>query len=814
MHQLHAGDRVRIRDERWQVARVAPYGATAVVDVRGCDLSNRGENARFLLPYEAVDPLPRWPAAKVVRPARWRHVARQALADASASWTSLRAAARAAFDILPFQLEPALALVRGDGCRFLIADAVGMGKTIQAGLMVAESLQRHPDGRVLIVTPAGLRDQWHGELRDRFGLHAAILDASGVARAQANLPADVNPWSVHPLAITSIDYVKRPEVIRCLEPLLWDVLVFDESHGLSGRSDRASAADALGRRARTVVMLTATPHSGDEDAFHRLCTIGQLKNDGPLLLFRRTRSDIGMAGSRRTMMLRVRPTPAEAAMHAALLEYARLVWSQPASAAFAGARLAMSVLMRRASSSAASLARSLDRRLTLLGTPLESQAVQASLPFAAEGDDAEPDAVLGASGLYDSHDERARLEHVLALARDASGAESKLTALRRLLRRARQPAIVFTEYRDTLQQVADVLAIGDAVRLHGGLIQRERADALRAFIGGAAPLLLATDAASEGLNLHQRCRLVINLELPWTPLRLEQRIGRIDRIGQRRRVHAVHMVASGTSEEHVLATLAERMSRMDAAMASLAPGRSGVEGPLPDERAVAECVLADRVLPDVTPPSQPSPLKGVCVPDLAHQASVEAARIVTARRLIERSDGNPDTRPVLTRMRTARYRQHEAQCYWMFRVLLAAADGRIISTACVPLRAAGTPGLPRSHRSTRLLLDPRLPVIQQIATAASSALADAATRADGVQLRVQQDRERALMDELRNRHARLSAGLLQPGLFDRRSERAAAAQASLLQQALSASATRMAQLMAAEALQVESCELVFAVALE
>src|SRR6185436_16170816 len=116
----------------------------------------------------------------------------------------------------------------------------------------------------------------------------------------------------------------------------------------------------------------------------------------------------------------------------------------------------------------------------------------------------------------------------------------------------------------TLRHLAGGLDEFAPLQLHGGLTPRERIGVLRHFTAGDAALLLATDAASEGLNLHHRCRLVINLELPWTPLRLEQRIGRLDRLGQRRRVHAVQLLARDTQEESTAIRLSERRARIDA----------------------------------------------------------------------------------------------------------------------------------------------------------------------------------------------------------------------------------------------------------
>jgi hypothetical protein len=230
--RLRPGDLLRIRSERWRVTTLASFGGTAIVEVAGIDPENRGRRSRFVLPFEPVEMLPVSATPRVVRPARWRRAARSILADALPAPTSLRTAARADFGLLPFQLEPALAITRGLGTRVLIADAVGLGKTVQAAL---------------IVCPAGLREQWQQELETRFGLAAAVLDSGVLATRGA--AAFVNPWTTEAIGVTSIDFIKRAEVLRALEEMVWDVVVFDEAHALSGRSDR-TAAGAVSVRAR------------------------------------------------------------------------------------------------------------------------------------------------------------------------------------------------------------------------------------------------------------------------------------------------------------------------------------------------------------------------------------------------------------------------------------------------------------------------------------------------------------------------------------------------------------------------------------
>jgi superfamily II DNA or RNA helicase len=731
--RLHAGDAVKIRNQRWRVAAESSFGAISIIDVDGCDATNHGVTARFLLPFEAVDPeSPPSAAPRFVTMERWTRAARSVLAAAVPDWTSLRAAARATLTVLPFQLEPAIAVARGDACRVLIADEVGLGKTIQAGLIVAETLARAPDSHVLIVAPAGLRDQWRDELQSRFQLNAEVLDAQCIARIAGEIAAEVNPWAIHAVAITSIDFIKRPEVMRSLETLTWDALVFDEAHTLAGRSDRAAAAAALGRRARVVVMLTATPHSGDEDAFSRLSAVGDIGHTFPLMTFRRARADVGLRRNRRSTVLRVRPTIDETAMHDALSDYLRRLTDEPSSRG-AGTSLLSSILLRRACSSPASLARSIERRMALLCDGTVATRDQLTLPFAGTDSDDEPGFELGVAGLRDGDEEQQWLRRLATLAGTATARESKVHALRRLLRRIDEPAIVFTEYRDTLQHICAGLEEFDLLTLHGGLTSRERADVIGQFNGGETSLLLATDAASEGLNLHHRCRFVVNLEIPWTPLRLEQRVGRVDRIGQARRVHTLNLVAAGTHDEVMARQLGERALRIEAAL------------------------------------DQP-----IRYSQLRRVSELETARLVMAKTLSPSPQPASSSSPFLTSVR----RPHgSAGAVRAFQLSFADQSGRLAFEAIAGLRIGGEAADVELHEDV---------VARHHERVLASVAAEIAPW-----LELSQRREEAIVRALRESHARLSAGLLQPGLFDRRAERAAAAQAACVDEAMVKSRARL-----------------------
>jgi superfamily II DNA or RNA helicase len=586
---VRVGDRVRIRRRAWTVADVRAFAACELVTAARLD-SHGHEVRRFLVPFDIVRPLGCRTGVTWVRRRHWLTACRSLLARAVPS-ECLRAAHDARIDLLPYQLEPALAIVAGLSTRTLLADEVGLGKTIQASLIVAELRARGAADRVLVLTPAGLREQWAEELRERFGVEAFIADSSTVRRRTAEVPVGLNPWSTLAVAIASLDYIKRPEVLPAIAGCRWDAVIVDEAHAVATSSERHEAASLLCGHAAYVVLLSATPHNGDRRAFASLCSLGTRGRDA-VTLWRRRRADVAHGVARRIHRIAVRLTPEERRLHR---ELARLRQSMRAGG-YEERALAVSVLCKRAYSSASSLARSVDRRLAALwGHDVPSH--QLGLPLAGERDrDAEDEPPEWTVALAD--DARSEQELLMPLADAALAAarhESKVAALTRLVRRLgrmREPAIVFTEFRDTLTHVAHVIGRRCAI-VHGGMSPAERRVALADFTSGRHNLLLATDAAAEGLNLQAGCRVVINLELPWNPMRLEQRIGRVDRIGQQRTVQVFHLIGRHSGEAAVLARLRDRLAhaRTDIDTADpLGPDR-GADSPRPDsiEAAAAFC---------------------------------------------------------------------------------------------------------------------------------------------------------------------------------------------------------------------------------
>ena len=661
---LVVGRRVRARGATWRIRHVQSFESCTVVHLAGAGRNNAGEHRVLLDPFDRLQPEGSAITLKVVRKRRW-YRALKALLALDHPCHGLRTAAFARIELIPFQLEPALAAIRGLACRFLLADEVGLGKTIQAGLMLNELRDRGRASHVLILTPSGLRRQWQTELGARFSIDATVIDSTVLRQRAASLPAGTNPWLIDDVAIASIDFIKRPEAMRGLGTMLWDLLLIDEAHLAAQAARRHAAADTLARRARRVVLMTATPHAGDAAAFASLCDIGGSDN-APLAMFRRCRSEVGLAANRRVRTLPVNLAPAELRIHELLRAYAAQALREAADHG-RGVLLAMAVLIKRALSSPLSLQISIERRIKLLSDgpvndlqlplpliddPIDDESNSKNDDY--DNRDVEPLGILAIPGLADRPQELTWLREIGAAARTISFGR-KLQVLVRLLARIHEPAVVFTEYRDTLQQIAAALTpIASLAIIHGGLTEAERIQAQVAFTSGAARVLLATDAAGEGLNLQARCRLVINLELPWNPMRLEQRIGRVDRLGQARPVHVINLFARHTAEGDVLTRLVTRLDRArqqvghmndplgdleDSDLTSAIFGADGgpeprmafssARGAPPPLAAAPQLRSSQR--PQALPDSAPHDL---WQPDLRNEAIVEVQRLQSVRRLV------------------------------------------------------------------------------------------------------------------------------------------------------------------------------------
>lgn len=663
------------------------------------------------------------------------------LAQAHASWpgTFVPEAAGLPIELLPFQLAPALAMLSGAASRVLIADEVGLGKTIQAGLVLRGLAARGLADRVLVLVPAGLRAQWQEELT-RLQLGPRIVDRVALRERAMRLPPGVSAWHAPGLHVMSIEFARQIDVLSDLAAPCWDVLVIDEAHHVAGSSARAAAARTLARRARHVLLLTATPHGGDPRAFVSLCTLGRLTTDDrdPMLWFRRTRGVRGMVPSRRSAAKRIRESDAERRMIRLLDAYA----SEVEAGGTPLARLAMLVLRKRALSSPAALAASLHhRRACLAGV---AAPVQPLLPLDPEMEiDACWAPALSAPGPQPISHECARLDQLVTAAARASAATSKLACLVRLLSRCDEPLIVFTEYRDTLDAIVAGLPTGTTVAvLHGGVDPDTRREALSRFTRGEARVLAATDAAGEGLNLQEACRLVVHYELPWSPSRLEQRVGRVDRLGQRRRVHVWHLLGRHGHERRVLRRLAERATSI--------------------RRSLGGGLLT--LAPELAGPPGPEPLEPTLGPGLVRagfdaEADGEAQTLELIRRLLTGRPAESRT-PRRTRVPVVWLRPRARELSPGVAVLFAAPPGGPAGREdLVPVHVA----LGTSAASVR----PHLAFLIELARERLRRPADGNDRLPARLLA----RERALLSRV-NASARRE---WQPALFDRRAERAAAA---------------------------------------
>lgn len=537
-------------------------------------------------------------------------------AIASADTSALQAPFRSGIQIEDYQLDPVVRALSMPRTNLLIADDVGMGKTIEAGLVMQELALRHRARTMLIVCPAGLTLQWRDEMRDKFGLDFRIVDTELLRQLRRTRGPHTNPWTHYPRLIVSIDWLKRDRPMRLLREILpsaprypreFDLLVVDEVHTCApagrGRyavdSQRTEAIRALAPHCEHRLFLSATPHNGYLESFTALLELlddqrfarGVRPTDQQLkrAMVRRLKSELPPRwdgkpyfGTRELSYLEVTHSDEERHAHDLLRTYADSRRGRAGgSTQRTAADFVTTLLKRRLFSSPKAFAETVEVHLaTMSAKDHNSKHATAALPVlidrvdeAAQDDDAEgsryreaeTDALHIARRATEplSASERKLLEQLRSWARGAQDRpDRKFAALLAHLEPIVPPGgpseeriIIFTEYRDTQRWLHERLLVSGYLPeqielLYGGQDRddRERIKSVFSEHPSLDPvrILLATDAASEGINLQRYCHRVLHWEIPWNPNRLEQRNGRVDRHGQPAPVVDVHhFVPSG-----------------------------------------------------------------------------------------------------------------------------------------------------------------------------------------------------------------------------------------------------------------------------
>ena len=511
-------------------------------------------------------------------------------------------------DPLPHQLDAVYGrILQLPRIRFLLADDPGAGKTIMAGLLLRELMQRGEVSRVLVLCPKALTDQWRREMWERFREPFVLLTGDLISGSFGQ-----NAWVENDLVVASVDLAIQDHILPGLEQSRWDLIVFDEAHKLSAyrygrkidKTKRYMLAERLAARTKHLLLMTATPHKGDPENFRLLLALldgnvfasqegarSVLDKEGSPYFLRRMKESMKDFDGRPLFLPRHVHTiaydlePHEQQLYDAVTAYVSDGLALAEEVGNRNVTLALIVLQRRLASSLYAVTRSLERRRDRLTEELEqagrsgrSEQRAMKIDYDPEDDDLddltteEEGALSGASTARTPEDLRAeivRLDDLIALAQTTrrKGPERKLGEFRRVIESQtvtdrNEKILVFTEHRDTLTYLTRQLRQwGYSVcNIHGGMKLADRIGAEKAF-RGEAQFMVATEAAGEGINL-QFCKVMINWDLPWNPNRLEQRMGRIHRYGQEYEVEVVNLVANTTREGSVLVRLMDKLERM------------------------------------------------------------------------------------------------------------------------------------------------------------------------------------------------------------------------------------------------------------
>ena len=555
------GAHIELRDTVWRVVRVDPTSSgMAAWRCVGVSEIVKDQEAIFLEELEpgvrVLDPR----TTALERDTSAHHRAgllymESLLRDVPPPDDALYVGQRAAMDLLDFQLRPAWMALEKPRQRILIADTVGLGKTLEAGILLSELIRRGRARRILVAATKAMLTQFQKEMWGRFTIPLVRLDSLGLQRIRSDIPTHHNPFYYFDRAIISIDTLKQNNWFRThVEQAYWDVIVVDEAHNVAtrggGQSQRARIAELLASRCDSLVLLSATPHDGKARSFASLMNMldptaiadpdNYTKEDIQGLFVRRFKHEVAdelknRIPERRMVKAHAEASPAEECAFEALSELSFTRIDQRAH----GGLLFRTTLEKALLSSPMACLQTVQNRIKRL------QKHEKATEYAAD-----------IEALED-------LAHLLQTidADDFSKYQKLLELLRGPMawkpRKPEDRLVIFTERRKTQDFLRDNLTRdfklkpGQCLLLDGSMPDHKQQDVVEAFgkQGDKVRLLIATDVAAEGINLHYLSHRLVHFDVPWSLMVFQQRNGRIDRYGQELEPQILYLLTNSACEK-------------------------------------------------------------------------------------------------------------------------------------------------------------------------------------------------------------------------------------------------------------------------
>lgn len=545
------GARIVCRDAEWLVKSSSLSSAgDRVIEAIGVSEFIRGKSARFLQELEQDNLqilLPEETALVSDGSAGYRHSLlfleaqlRQTAPDDGQIYTG----SQAAMDLLPYQLKPAYDALQMPRQRILIADAVGLGKTLECGILASELIRRGRGRRILVVTTKAMLTQFQKEFWARFTIPLMPLDSTTIQRIRTRIPGNHNPFHYYDRAIISVDTLKQDREYRgYLENAHWDIIIIDEAHNVArrghGASQRARLAKRLSTCSDTLILLSATPHDGKAASFASLMNMldataiadetDYTKEDIRDLYIRRFKKDVLQDLKQHVPERQVEAVEAQASRaEERVFECLNALKFFSIDSHRSAGHLFKTTLLKAMLSSPAACLATVKNRIKRLELKVDENN---QTPDKGIEQDIEQLAELQAALEQVEVSNFSKYQKLLAVIRQDFGWKGK---------DAKDRLVIFTGRLDTLRFLKEHLAKdlgleeGAIASLDGGMADVDQTHIVEAFgqESSSIRILLATEVASEGLNLHYLSHRLVHFEAPWSLMTLQQRNGRIDRYGQ------------------------------------------------------------------------------------------------------------------------------------------------------------------------------------------------------------------------------------------------------------------------------------------